>query len=75
MYKISWIVTYLTLQFTRIALGIMAFLVVAGEFADECTLLQVIGLKFGAMAIGFIGCTILSRLIEAVEFYCHEYDI
>lgn len=74
MYVASWVLTWLMLQFARITTIISASLIVIGE-SDRFNLLQFALIKFGAIFIGFIVVMVLNRVIEAVEYYCHEYDI
>ena len=74
MYVASWILTWLMLQVARITTIIGASILVIGE-SDSFNLLQFALIKFGAIFIGFIVVMGLNRVIEAVEHYCHEYDI
>lgn len=74
MYVASWVLTWLTLQATKIITITGASLIVIGE-SDRFNLLQFALIKFGAIIIGFIVVMVLNRVIEAVEYYCHEYDI
>lgn len=74
MYVASWVLTWLTLQATRFITIAAAGIIIIGE-SDRFNLLQFALIKFGAIIIGFILVTVLNRIIEAVEHYCHEYDI
>lgn len=74
MYVASWVLTWLLLQVARITTIIGVGIIVIGE-SDSFNLLQFALIKFGAIIIGFILVTVLNRIIEAVEYYCHEYDI
>lgn len=76
MYVVSWVLTWLTLQATKIITIVGAGIIVIGEMdAERFNLAQMALIKFGAIIIGFILVTVLNRVIEAVEHYCHEYDI
>lgn len=76
MYVASWVLTWLTLKATKIITIICAGIVVAGEMdVNSFSLAQIALIKFGAIFIGFIVVMVLNRVIEAVEHYCHEYDI
>lgn len=74
MYVASWVLTWLMLKATKIITIICASLLVIGE-SDRYNLGQMALIKFGAIIIGFIIVMVLNRVIEAVEHYCHEYDI
>ena len=75
-YKASWILTWLMLHVARITTITGASLLVIGEMDTEhFNLGQMALIKFGAIIIGLIVVMVLNRIIEAVEYYCHEYDI
>lgn len=74
MYRASWIITYITLQITKIITIIGAGILIISE-SDTLSLLQLASIKFGAIFFGFAILMILNRTTEAVEYYCHEYDI
>lgn len=76
MYVASWVLTWLMLQATKIITIICAGIVLVGEMdVNSFSLAQIALIKFGAIIIGFIVVMVLNRVIEAVEHYCHEYDI
>ena len=76
MYVASWVLTWLMLQATKIITILGAGILVIGEMdAERFNLGQMALIKFGAIIIGFIVVMVLNRIIEAVEHYCHEYDI
>ncbi len=76
MYVASWILTWLMLQVARIATIICAGMLVVAEMdVNSFNLGQIALIKFGAIIIWFIVVMVLNRVIEAVEHYCHEYDI
>ena len=76
MYVASWVLTWLMLKATKIITIICAGIVLVGEMdAERFNLLQMALIKFGAIIIGVIVVMGLNRIIEAVEHYCHEYDI
>lgn len=76
LYRASWVLTWLTLQATRIITIIGAGIIVISEMdVNKFNLGQMALIKFGAIIIGFIVVMVLNRIIEAVEHYCHEYDI
>ena len=76
LYVASWVLTWLTLQVTKIITIICAGIVLVGEMdVNSFSLVQMALIKFGAIFIGFIVVMVLNRVIEAVEYYCHEYDI
>lgn len=74
LYVASWVLTWFMLTVTRIITIIGAGIIVISE-SDSFNLLQFALIKFGAIIIGFLLVTVLNRIIEAVEYYCHEYDI
>ena len=75
-YIASWVLTWLTLQVTRIITIAGAGIIVISEMdVNKFNLGQIALIKFGAIIIGFILVMVLNRIIEAVEYYCHEYDI
>lgn len=76
MYVASWVSTWLMLQATKIITIVCAGIVLVGEMdVNSFSLAQIALIKFGAIFIGFIVVMVLNRVIEAVEHYCHEYDI
>jgi hypothetical protein len=76
MYVASWVLTWLTLQATRFITIAGAGIIVISEMdVNKFNLCQMALIKFGAIFIGFILVMVLNRIIEAVEHYCHEYDI
>ncbi len=76
MYVASWVLTWLMLQATKIITIVCAGIVLVGEMdVNSFSLAQIALIKFGAIFIGFIVVMGLNRVIEAVEHYCHEYDI
>lgn len=75
-YVASWVLTWLTLQATRFITIAGAGIIVISEMdVNKFNLGQMALIKFGAIIIGFIVVMVLNRIIEAVEHYCHEYDI
>lgn len=75
-YVASWVLTWLTLQAAKIITIICAGIIVVGEMdVERFNLAQIALIKFGAIIIGLIIVMVLNRVIEAVEHYCHEYDI
>jgi hypothetical protein len=76
MYVASWVLTWLTLQATRFITIAGAGIIVISEMdVNKFNLGQMALIKFGAIFIGFAVVMVLNRVIEAVEYYCHEYDI
>ena len=72
LYVASWVLTWLTLQVTKIITIICAGIVLVGEMdVNSFSLVQMALIKFGAIFIGFIVVMVLNRVIEAVEYYCH----
>jgi len=75
-YVASWVLTWLTLQATRFITIAGAGIIVISEMdVNKFNLGQMALIKFGAIFIGFAVVMVLNRVIEAVEHYCHEYDI
>lgn len=75
-YVASWVLTWLMLKTTKIITIICAGIVLVGEMdVERFNLGQMALIKFGTIIIGFIVVMVLNRIIEAVEHYCHEYDI
>jgi hypothetical protein len=50
-------------------------IVISEMDVNKFNLGQMALIKFGAIFIGFIVVMVLNRVIKAVEYYCHEYDI
>jgi hypothetical protein len=76
MYVASWVLTWLMLQITRFITIAGAGIIVISEMdVNKFNLGQMALIKFGAIFIGFAVVMVLNRIIEAVEHYCHEYDI
>lgn len=76
MYVASWVLTWLMLKATKIITIICAGIIAVAEMdVNSFSLAQIALIKFGAIIIGFIVVMVLNRIIEAVEYYCHEYDI
>lgn len=76
MYVASWVLTWLMLHATKIITIISAGFLIIGEMdVERFNLAQIALIKLGAIIIGFIVITVLNRVIEAVEHYCHEHDI
>lgn len=76
MYIASWVLTWLALHATKIITIACAGIIVIGEMdVERFNLAQMALIKFGAIFVGFIVVMVLNRVIEAVEHYCHEYDI
>lgn len=76
MYVASWVLTWLTLQATRIITIACAGIIFISEMdVNKFNFGQMALIKFGAIFIGFIVVMGLNRTIEAVEHYCHEYNI
>jgi len=76
MYVASWVLTWLMLQATRLITIAAAGIIFISEMdVNKFNLGQMALIKFGAIIIGFMLVTVLNRVIEAVEYYCHEYDI
>jgi len=76
MYVASWVLTWLMLQITRFITIAGAGIIVISEIdVNKFNLCQMALIKLGAIFIGFILVMVLNRIIEAVEHYCHEYDI
>lgn len=76
MYVASWVLTWLMLQLARLTTIAGAGIIVVSEMdVNSFSLAQIALIKFGAIIIGFIVVMVLNRIIEAVEHYCHEYDI
>ena len=75
-YKATWVLTWLTLQVARITTIASAGIIFISEMdVNKFNLGQMALIKFGAIIIGFIVVMGLNRIIEAVEYYCHEFDI
>ncbi len=75
-YVASWVLTWLMLQITRFITIAGAGIIVISEMdVNKFNLGQMALIKFGAIIIGFILVMVLNRVIDAVEYYCHEYDI
>lgn len=75
-YIASWVITYLSLQITRIVIIISTGLLLIGEMdVERFNFAKIAGIKLGALIIGFILISGLNRIIEAVEDYCHRKDI
>jgi hypothetical protein len=75
-YVASWVLTWLTLQATRfITIAAAGIIVISEMDVNKFNLGQMALIKFGAIFIGFAVVMVLNRIIEAVEHYCHEYDI
>jgi hypothetical protein len=76
MYVASWVLTWFMLQITRFMTIAGAGIIVISEMdVNKFNFGQIALIKFGAIFIGFIVVMVLNRVIEAVEHYCHEYDI
>lgn len=76
MYVASWVLTWFTLYATKIITIVGAGIILISEMdVNKFNLGQMALIKFGAIIAGFILVTVLNRIIEAVEYYCHEYDI
>jgi hypothetical protein len=76
MYVASWVLTWFMLQITRFMTIAGAGIIVISEMdVNKFNLGQMALIKFGAIFIGFAVVMVLNRVIEAVEHYCHEYDI
>jgi len=76
MYVASWVLTWLMLQLARLITIASAGIIFISEMdVNKFNLGQMALIKFGAIIIGFMLVTVLNRMIEAVEHYCHEYDI
>jgi len=76
MYIASWVLTWLMLQLARLITIAAAGIIFISEMdVNKFNLGQMTLIKFGAIIIGFMLVTVLNRIIEAVEHYCHEYDI
>lgn len=75
-YVASWVITYLSLQITRIVTIISTGILLIGEMdVERFNFVQIVGIKLGALIIGFILTSGLNRIIEVVEDYCHRKDI
>jgi len=76
MYVASWVLTWLMLQLARLITIAAAGIIFISEMdVNKFNLGQMALIKFGAIIIGFIVVMGLNRIIEAVEYYCHEFDI
>jgi hypothetical protein len=53
----------------------LKMIVISEMDVNKFNLGQMALIKFGAIFIGFIVVMVLNRVIKAVEYYCHEYDI
>lgn len=76
MYVASWVLTWFMLYATKIITIVCAGIILVAEMdVNSFSLAQIALIKFGAIIIGFIVVMALNRVTEAVEHYCHEYDI